>query len=122
MDTNFKPYTDFNTATGSASVSTVELSKIRSKSIVFVDIVTATIFTTVHGDYTTAKYINIYLQRGSKKFYLKGKDIGTSATVIQTERPFIMVQGDKIVVEFEGTAISTTYEVVLLGKIVDFEL
>ena len=110
-------YSDRTQRAGSASVVFVYLDEIPEGQIVTNAVISATIFTTVHGDYTTAKYINIGIERNGVKFYLKGTDVGTGNTVISNSPVVVIPAGWRPFAEFEDTATSTTYEVNVVGRL-----
>jgi len=100
---------------GSSSDVRMESTKIPAGYYAEIFQIAATIYTTKVGDYTTAKFINIgYIHNGTRN-YLRGKDIGASDTVINTRSKIILDEGDSVFVEFEGTATSTKYEVIING-------
>ena len=116
-----KPYEDRTQDTGSASVKTLYLKKVPNGFNLLVHQVSAYIYTTVMGDYTTAKYVNVGFERNGVKFYLKGQDVATSDTVIHTRNHFIISSGCRPFATFEDTATTVTYFLEVVGELVPIE-
>ena len=79
----------------------------------------AVIFTSVVGDYATAKYITLGFEHAGEQHALKNKDITTSDIVISVNNPCFVVGGDRLFAIFEATGTTETYEVVIQGEVIE---
>jgi hypothetical protein len=114
----WEPYEDYvsrTTETGSASAKTVYLEEIPNGFSLSGATITACIYTSALGDYTTAKYINLGIERNGVKHYVMGRDITTNQLVIRNDANLIVPGGWRPFAEFEGTATTVTYEVSVFG-------
>jgi hypothetical protein len=114
-----KPYQDFVRADGSASAKTIYGSKVPHGKVICITEICAVIYTTVVGDYTTSKYINLGMEIQGTKRYHMGRDISENQLVVRSQNCVWLKEGDRPFADFEATAATTTYELVINGLIYD---
>lgn len=110
-----KPYQERIRADGVSSLTTVYGSKIPPGKVVCITELTAYVYTDYLGDYTTSKYILLGVEVGGQKYYHMGRDIAATQLVIRSQNCIWIKEGDRPFAEFEATADTTTYEIVING-------
>ena len=116
MDAN-KIYTGFLKSQGSASDLTLYSPRVKDGRILHITQISATVYTTKYGDYVTAKYIAVGIERNGQKRLIQIKDMGTTyGEGINLNVDVFLTPGDRVWVKFEATATTTTYEVNISGQ------
>lgn len=119
-----KPYFDIVKQSGSAAVTTIYLSRVPIGKVLHVEHLAATVWTTVPGDYATAKYIMLGFELGTNKFYLDGNDVYPATTNDRhavVVKDFTIPEGARLFAEFEAVTTSETYQVSATGIFYDKE-
>jgi len=117
-------YHDKKVEIGSSSNKFVYLNKIPEGKQLFVRILSATIYTTNPGDYTTAKFIWLGYEHNKNKYYLEGYDIQSGTGVnhaVVTIKNFYIPENGKPFAYFEGTSTNQKYEIVVNGVLEDMQ-
>src|SRR3990167_8334395 len=113
-------FSEFLTSAGSASDSTLYTRRVKEGRILHVQQISAVIYTTNYGDYTTAKYIAIGIEKGGVNRLIQIQDMnGTYGAGLNLNVDLYLAQGDRIFVKFEATATTTVYEAVVQGVYVE---
>lgn len=73
-------------------------------------------FTTLFGDYTTAKFVAIGVERSGKLYTVDIRDINTAYGIANAFRTrFCLLPGDRIFAYIEATSTSETYHISVSG-------
>jgi len=115
------PYQELVIADGSASNKTIFGSRIPQGKVVCITELCAVVYTTVVGDYNSATYICIGSEIQDKKHYHMGRDIKDVQLVIRSQNCVWLKEGDRPFADFEATADTTTYNLVVNGVMFDVE-
>ena len=116
------PYQERVQHDGVASQATVYGSRIPQGKVAVIHTISAVVYTTNIGDYTTAKFIFVGYESNGEKCYVEGGDINATNTMkgmIVSNRQVVLKEGDRVFAEFETTATTTTYVLVASGYIMD---
>ena len=109
-------YSEFLNVKGSTSVQTLYSQKVKQKRILHVKQISVNLYTTLFGDYVTAKYISVGIEHGGVKQQVQLKDNnGTYGGGLNVNVDLFLSQGDRIFVTIEDTAATVTYEVLIQG-------
>ena len=116
------PYQIRVQASGSASNQTVYGDKIPPGKVAVIESLSAYIFTTAFGDYTTQKFIFLGFEHEGQNCLVEGEDINASNTmraVVSVKTPIVLNEGDRVLAYIEATSTSQTYVLVGTGYLVD---
>lgn len=96
--------------------------KIPTGKVAIIESLSALIYTTNPGDYTTDKFIFLGFESNGEKNYVEGGDINVTNTMkgmMSSRTPIILNEGDRLLAYFEATAPTTTYVLVATGWLID---
>jgi len=115
------PYQERVRTTGSASQLTVYGSKVSNGKILIVHTLSAAVYTSAIGDYTTAKFIFLGGEINGAKHYIRGRDIAAASWTAWAQIDMVLKEGDRPFAEYEAIAATETYEFVINGVLFDEE-
>ena len=109
-------YSQFLKHGGSAAVFTMYTPRVKEGRILHVTQVSVNLYTTIFGDYITAKYISVGVEHGGVEQQVKLEDNNsTYGGGINVGVDLFLTQGDRIFVKIEGTATTVQYEALVRG-------
>jgi len=109
-------------ADGLASDQTIYLDKIPVGRVAIIESFTAYTYTTVIGDYETAKNIYVGFEHEGEVFYVEAVHrfaADSKQNIVAAGKTIILNEGDRLCATFKATATTTTHKLVATGWLID---
>lgn len=110
-------FREFKQVQGSASNQTIYTEPVKAGRILKIDVVSVQTFTTVFGDYVTAKYIAYGIEHSGIQQLFKIADINATYGAGISDNPYLYLgPQDRLFFTFEATATTTTHTILVEGE------